>query len=306
MKTTLLLGGQGAAMPTLGVDLYENESVYKQVIDQASIVLGYDLYKVVLTDAEKLKQTAYAQVAIFAHEMGIYTLVKDQLEEPVSLLGLSLGEYTALTIAGVFEFDDAVRLLQKRGHYMQIASEQEETQMMAVLGKDQAQILAAITAMQAQDVPVYLANYNTMKQIVVGGTEKALQAFSEYVQTQTKVRCISLPVAGAFHTPYMGNAALALREDLLSVVQRTPMYPVYSNTTKQPFELSVTTTLTTQMTTPTFFAEAFKNLTADTQPDRVIEIGPDGTLLKFAQQLHPDISGLSLSDWASVQQFKEQ
>lgn len=306
MKTALLLGGQGAAMPTLGVDLYENEPVYRAVINQASAILGYDLFATVLTDGDKLKQTAYAQPAIFAHEMGIYALVKDLVTEPVSLLGLSLGEYTALTIGGVFTFDDALRLLQKRGMYMQAASEQAETKMMAILGKDQETILAAIQTLQQQDVPVYLANYNTMKQIVVGGTAEALAQFSAYVQEQTKVRCIALPVAGAFHTPFMGSAALALRDDLQSVAQQQAQTPVYSNTTKQVFDLNVTTTLTTQMTTPTFFAAAFQNLYTETQPDQVIEIGPDGTLLKFAQQLNPDITGVSLSDLASVQQFKEQ
>lgn len=306
MKTALLLGGQGAAMPTLGVDLYENEPGYRAIIDQASEILGYDLFVNVLKDGDKLKQTAYAQPAIFAHEMGIYTIVQDKLEEPVSLLGLSLGEYTALTIGGVLDFSDALRLLQKRGQYMQIASEREATTMMAVLGKDQETILLAIEAMQQRDVPVYLANYNTMKQIVVGGPSKALATFGEYVQTQTKVRCIELPVAGAFHTPFMGSAALALREDLAAVTQHTALAPVYSNTTTQPFESNVITTLTTQMTTPTFFAEAFNHLTADTQPEQVIEIGPDGTLLKFAQQLNPDITGVSLYDLASVQKFKEQ
>lgn len=306
MKTALLLGGQGAAMPTLGVDLYEQAPAYRAVIDQASDILGYDLFADVLTDGDKLKQTAFAQPAIFAHEMGIYSMVQDKLNEPVSLLGLSLGEYTALTIGGVFTFEDALRLLQKRGQYMQTASEREATEMMAVLGKDQAPILAAIQTMQQEDVPVYLANYNTMKQIVVGGTADALAKFSEYVQTQTKVRCIGLPVAGAFHTPFMGTAALALRDDLTKVTQNEATYPVYSNTTKQCFDAKVATTLTTQMTTPTFFAEAFKNLCVETQPEQVIEIGPDGTLLKFAQQLNPDITGLSLTDLASVQQFKEQ
>lgn len=189
---------------------------------------------------------------------------------------------------------------------MQTASEREATEMMAVLGKDQAPILAAIQTMQQQDVPVYLANYNTMKQIVVGGTADSLTQFSEYVQTQTKVRCIGLPVAGAFHTPFMGSAALALRDDLAVVTQQDAKSPVYSNTTKQPFDANVTTTLTTQMTTPTFFAEAFNNLCADTEPEQVIEIGPDGTLLKFAQQLNPEMSGRSLFNLASVQEFKEQ
>jgi len=306
MKTALLLGGQGASMSTLGTDLYEHERAYRAVIDQASVILGYDLHSEVMCDGEKLKQTKFAQPAIFAHEMGIYALVSEMIGTPISLLGLSLGEYTALTIGGVLTFEDALRLLQRRGQYMQTASDQESTSMMALLGKDQDIIVAAIKDMQTQDVPVYLANYNTMKQIVVGGTPSALQTFSEYVQTKTKVRCITLPVAGAFHTPFMGSAALALRDDLSAVAQAHAMCPVYSNTTKQPFGANVTTTLTTQMTTPTYFAAAFMNMISDTQPDQVIEIGPDGTLMKFAQQLNKEIIGVSLFDLASVQTFKEQ
>lgn len=306
MKTAILLGGQGAAMPTLGLDLYEHEAAYRAVIDRASAILGYDLYATVLKDETKLRDTAYAQPAIFAHEMGIYAVISEYVPEPVALLGLSLGEYTALTLGGVFEFADAVRLLQKRGRYMQIASEEQETTMVAVLGKEQDVILAAIKKMQADDVAVYLANHNTRKQIVVGGTLSSLQVFTEYVMTQTKVRCIPLTVAGAFHTPFMGNAALALRDELHSVTQGQRIIPVYSNTTTQPFGQDVATTLTTQMTTPTFFADAFTQMMADTLPERVIEIGADGTLLKFAQQMNTEIQGMSVFDLASVQAFKEQ
>lgn len=98
MKTALLLGGQGATMSTLGVDLYEQVPEYRAVIDQASAVLGYDLFAEVMTDGDKLKLTSFAQPAIFAHEMGIYAFVQSKLSDPVGILGLSLGEYTALTI----------------------------------------------------------------------------------------------------------------------------------------------------------------------------------------------------------------
>lgn len=306
MKTAILLGGQGAAMPTLGIDLYEHEAAYRAVIDRASAVLGYDLYATVLKDEAKLQETAYAQPAIFAHEMGIYAVVSEYIPEPVALLGLSLGEYTALTLGGVFDFTDALRLLQKRGRYMQIASDAQATTMVAVLGKEQDIILAAIKKMQADDVAVYLANHNTRKQIVVGGTVASLKIFTDYVVTQTKVRCVPLSVAGAFHTPFMGDAALALRDELHSVPKAQGTIPVYSNTTTQPFGQDIATTLTTQMTTPTFFADAFMHLTADTLPERVIEIGADGTLLKFAQQMNTDLQGISLFDLATVQAFKEQ
>ena len=132
-KTSFLFAGQGAQYLGMGRDLYDQYAIVKEIIDQASQVLGYDLRDLIDNDETKLNQTRYTQPAILATSVAIYRLLKEKGYQPDMVAGLSLGEYSALVASGAMDFEDAVALVAKRGAYMEEAAPAGSGKMVAVL-----------------------------------------------------------------------------------------------------------------------------------------------------------------------------
>ncbi len=305
MKIGLLFSGQGAQQVGMGSDLYEALPVYRETIDQASEILGYDLATVVQDEA-KIFQTQYAQPAILAMSVAIVKALGERLPQPVASLGLSLGEYSALTVAGAFSFAQSVAIIKDRGAYMQAVGDKNPGKMVAVMGDDQQLVVDVLTAMQADGKRVYPANFNTFSQLVIGGIANDVDEAVVKLTDAGIKRTVELPVTGAFHTPLLKDAASQLATRLADETFNSLQYLVYSNTTAKPFEVNqLHETLTKQITSPTYFAQDIEQMVAD-GVDTFIEIGPSETLVKFAKKIAPKtIKRYAITDLTSFNEVNE-
>lgn len=296
MKLGILFSGQGAQKAGMGADLYAALPAYRDTIDQASAILGYDL-QAVANDETKITQTAYAQPAILAMSNAIINALGDTLPTPVAGLGLSLGEYSALAASGAMGFDQAVAIIKDRGIYMQTVGEANPGKMVAVMGDNQALVEDVLTSLQAAGKQVYPANYNTFAQLVIGGVSEDVDEAMAALTEAGIQRLVELPVSGAFHTPLLKDAAVQLTTRLAGETFSETQYPVYSNTTGALFTAdTLFETLTKQIISPTYFAQAMEKMLAD-GVDTFIEVGPSDTLIKFAKKIAPkDVKRYAITD----------
>lgn len=305
MKLGILFSGQGAQKAGMGLDLYQNIPAYQATVDQASSILGYDLQEVANDDA-KIKQTAYAQPAILTMSHAIINALGDALPTPVAGLGLSLGEYSALSASGALDFDQSVAIIKDRGMYMQTVGDANPGKMVAVMGDNQKLVADVLTTLQADGKHVYPANYNTFAQLVIGGVPRDVDVAMTALSEAGIQRMVELPVSGAFHTPLLTDAATQLTERLSGETFRDMQYPVYSNTTGKQFtKETLFNTLTKQIISPTYFAQAMQNM-LDLGVDTFLEVGPSDTLIKFAKKIAPkDVKRYAITDLESFNAVKE-
>jgi len=305
MKLGILFSGQGAQKAGMGLDLFQIIPAYQATVDQASSILGYDLQEVANDDA-KIKQTAYAQPAILTMSHAIINALGDALPTPVAGLGLSLGEYSALSASGALDFDQAVAIIKDRGMYMQTVGDANPGKMVAVMGDNQKLVADVLTTLQADGKHVYPANYNTFAQLVIGGVPRDVDVAMTALSEAGIQRMVELPVSGAFHTPLLTDAATQLTERLSGETFRDMQYPVYSNTTGKQFtKETLFNTLTKQIISPTYFAQAMQNM-LDLGVDTFLEVGPSDTLIKFAKKIAPkDVKRYAITDLESFNAVKE-
>ena len=303
MKIGILMSGQGAQKVGMGADLYEQVPAYKETIDEASRVLGYDIMSTIVNDEENVKQTKYTQPAILAMSTGIYRALADVMPKPQATLGLSLGEYSALVAADVLTFDQAMRIIKDRGAYMQQAGEDNPGKMIAVMTDNQDLVIATIKKLQAAGKRVYPANYNTFNQLVIGGVEADVDAAVAALTDAGIERMVALPVSGPFHTPLMQSAADQLTTRIADETFAPMAFDVYSNTTGKKFS-DVKATLLDQIVSPTYFAQALQAM-VDDGVDTLIEFGPSDTLYKFARKIvGKDIKRYKVTNFKTYQEVR--
>lgn len=304
MKLGLLMSGQGAQQVGMGADLYANLPEYQETIDRASELLGYDVMATIVNSEDNIKQTKYTQPAILAMSMGIYNALSDVMPKPAAALGLSLGEYSALTAAGAMTFEQAMCIIKDRGAYMQAAGDANPGKMVAVMTDEQDMVVATLEKLQAAGKRVYPANFNTFNQLVIGGIEADVNDAMAVLTEAGVSRMVELPVSGAFHTPLLQTAADQLAVRLTDETFNTPEFAVYSNTTGQKFD-DVKATLLQQITSPTYFAQALQAM-VDDGVDTLIEFGPSDTLMKFAKKIvGKDVKRYCVKDLASFNEVRD-
>lgn len=226
--------GQGAQVVGMGRWLVDNHDVARGVFDRAADVLGYDLLAICLNGpAEILDATEFSQPALFVCSMAAVQVLRQTQPDLISRVkataGLSLGEYSAICFAGGLEFDEALRLVQRRGQAMQAAADQVQSGMASVIGLD----LDAVTALcdQVREAGEILqpANILCSGNIACSGHRTAIARLIEAGPAAGASKVIPLSVAGAFHTSLMQPAAKSLSDALRSVTIRDLSIPVYSN-----------------------------------------------------------------------------
>lgn len=287
MPTALLCPGQGAQHVGMGKDFYDNFGVARRVYDQADKHLGFALSNLCFHGPEdQLNKTDIAQLAIFTTSVAIYETLLElgKTRAPDFAAGLSLGEYTALHIAGVIPFLDALTIVKHRGQLMQSAAEAAPSTMLALLGGDEA-AANAICAQAAQGDILVPANFNTPGQIVLSGSIPACERAAKIAETQG-CKAIALKVAGAFHSPFMQPAADAMAEVLAPVPFNAPKFPVISNVTAQPHIDGETTKklLVQQVIAPVRWYQSIETLRA-MGVTNWLEVGPGRTLTGMMKKI---------------------
>ena len=289
-STYILCPGQGAQSIGMGKDFYDKSPLVRDIFDTANRVIAFDLASVCFNGPEeRLNQTDVSQPAIFVTSIAAYRAgVDGKLIDPAAITafaGLSLGEYTALHLAGVFGFEEGLRLVAARGRYMQEAAVASPSGMVAILGADAAAV-EKLCAQAAQGEVLVPANFNAPGQIVVSGATGACErvlAAGEAAGFKTA----ALKVAGAFHSPLMQPAADRMAAELEKVSFAAPKATVYSNVTGEPHTdvASIKRLLVEQIVNPVRWEQTMQTLIASGDA-RFIELAPGRTLAGLAKRIN--------------------
>lgn len=287
MATAILCPGQGAQHVGMAKDYAAGFAVAARIFDQADKALGFPLSKLCFEGPEeKLNNTDNAQIAIFVSGIAIYDTLLElgKIKAPEFAAGLSLGEYTALHIAGVFSFEDGLKLVRARGQLMQAAAEAAPSTMLALLGADEA-AADAVCQEAAQGDVLVPANFNTPGQIVLSGSIPACGR-AAMVAEGKGLKAIALKVAGAFHSPFMQSAADQFAEVLEKIEFKPAKLPVMSNVTAQPHgdSASIKKLLVQQIVAPVKWYQCVETLRGK-GVDNWIEIGPGRTLTGMMKKI---------------------
>lgn len=229
MSIALIFSGQGAQKVGMGKSLFENSATAKRLYDEANSVLGWDLTKICFEgpDAE-LTQTKVCQPALFVHGMALFSILQEQgkLGGVKFAAGLSLGEITALTAAGVFDFSTGLKVVAERGRLMQMACEQSLGGMAAVIGQTREEV-----AELCKEFDIEAANFNAPGQIIVSGDKAKVEAAVEGAKAKGWKKVVLLNVAGAYHSRLMEPARAEFAEFLKGVNFNAPKFGVFTNVT---------------------------------------------------------------------------
>ncbi|MEE5987540.1 ACP S-malonyltransferase [Ligilactobacillus equi] len=286
MKLGILFSGQGAQYSGMGLDFYAQDQLFAQKIDEASQITGLDLVKIFKNENAELDQTLNVQPALVAMSLGIYAMLKRDFPDlpVVGMTGLSLGEYSALHASGILSFADTMAVLKDRAQYMQADADAKESMMFALLGPDVTLVEQICAEISTPEEPVAIANYNSKKQVVIGGSPVAVTAASEQLQNAGAAKkVVPLKVSGAFHTPLFQNSSQKLAQRFEGVTFNEPNVTVMSNTTAQPLKaVEAAQVMAKQVCQPTHFADCAAGLIT-AGADTFLEIGPGQTLVKFAK-----------------------
>lgn len=291
----------------MGLDFLA-DPLFKETIDQASQACGLDLPEIWRNEHGQLDETRYLQPALVAFEYGIWKMLARDTDLPVcGLAGLSLGEYGALLASGCLTWPAGLALVADRGEYMQLDSEKTASGMLALTKPDIPGLEDFLQKKQLAGQAVYLANYNSPKQVVVGGEKRLLPELGQEI-TDLKLakRAIPLDVAGAFHTPLYQSASRKMGQRLKNEIFNAGTYPVISNTTRKPFvKEDLAKILEIQLMVPTHFAACVKGLLVSGMTAS-LEIGPGHALSAFAKQMDKSLKTWQVGSFAEYQQFVEE
>ena len=268
--------GQGAQFPGMGKDLYDSSSIAKQRFEEANDTLGFNISEIMFSGTpEDLKQTKVTQPAIFLHSTILAEVLGDQIN-PDMVAGHSLGEFSAMVVAGGMAFADGLKLVSARANAMQKACEATPSTMAAVLGLEN-KIVEDVCA--STDGVVVAANYNCPGQLVISGEIPAVEAACAALSEAGARRALMLPVGGAFHSPLMEPA----REKLASAIEDTAINelrcPIFQNVSAKP-ETDLNTirqNLVAQLTAPVRWTQSMEAM-IEYGATSVTEVGPGKVL----------------------------
>jgi [acyl-carrier-protein] S-malonyltransferase len=299
-KTALLFAGQGAQFVGMGRDLAAAFPSAKEWFDRANTALDYDLAAICFKGPEaELTKTENAQPGIFLVSWVAFQLLKERVPALTfdATAGLSLGEFTALTAAGVMSFEDGLRVVRQRGRFMQEACEATRGGMAAVLGLDET-----ATRQLCDEAGVVLANLNCPGQLVISGEADKIANAVELAKTKGAKRAIALPVAGAYHSPLMASAQPKLQRELAGLKLSVPAVPVISNVTAQPHggPADITARLVEQVTASVRWEASMRYLLAQGFT-RFIELGPGTALSGFMKRTEKTVQTLNVGDIAGLE-----
>ncbi len=294
-KIAFVFSGQGDQFPGMGKDLYEKYPAARKIYDLCDGIRPGTSAQCFHGTEDELKETKNTQPCLFAMELAAANVLMENLMEkdlaPGAAAGFSLGEVTAAVVSGAFDNETGFRLVCKRGELMQKEAEKFDTFMAAVV---------KLTPGQVQEVcekypDVYPVNFNCPGQITVSGLTSQMKDFTADVRAAGG-RSIPLKVKGAFHSPFMKEAAEAFAGELANVKVNKPGLPLYSNKTGKPYEDDVAGLLSSQICSPVQWETIIRNMIA-AGVDTFIEIGPGKTLTNMIRKISKDVKAVTVTEY---------
>lgn len=284
-KTAWVFPGQGSQAIGMGSDLLDLPLAQAKFA-QAEQILGWSIPEICQSEDDKVSKTLYTQPCLYVIESILAELLLEKGQQPDLVAGHSLGEYVALCVAGVFDFETGLRLVKRRAELMDSAS---DGMMAALIGFDREQLEQQIQ----QTENVVLANDNNSGQVVISGTPEAVEKILSQVKAK---RAVKLNVSGAFHSPLMAEAAAEFKLVLDIVAFQTARVPVLSNVEPTPATDGevLKDRLVRQMTGSVRWREISLRLPQEGM-ERVIEIGPGKVLTGLIKRTSPELKLQNIS-----------
>jgi len=297
MSYTFMFSGQGSQYVGMCQELYNEYDYVKDIFKEASAILGYEVEEIMFNDEAKLNNTLYTQPLMFVMYASIKEVLNRNNINSEYTLGLSLGEYGALYDAGCFDFATGLKILQKRGLFMNEACQQTSGKMSAILGMD-AESLEAI--IEEANGYVKIANYNTYGQLVISGESEAVLEVNEKALEKGAKRAILLNTSGPFHTDLMKYASEKLASYLEDIKLQEPQKKLLVNTTGDYYITGLKEELVEQITNSVMFYQMIEKLLKD-NVTTFIEIGPKTTLSSFVKKVNRKVTILNVENLTSLE-----
>lgn len=303
-KVAWVFPGQGSQWVGMGRDLYDSVPLAKAVFEQADEALGFSLSRLCFEGPEdELRQTINTQPALVATSLAcleaLRSLAGAKLMKPAFMAGHSLGEYTALAAAGVFNLATAVRLARERGRLMHEAGQARPGGMAAIIGMDEA-VLDEV----CRQTGTCMANINCPGQIAISGAVENLTRAMETARAKGASRVIPLQVSGAFHSPLMQPAVVGMTAFIDSLVFHDPGIPVIANTSAEPLTTaaSVKSELLNQLCNPVQWQRSIEYM-VNHGVSTFIEIGPGKVLAGLIKRINREVSIVNIGDLPAIKSF---
>ena len=299
-KTAYVFPGQGAQWVGMGRDLYDSFASAKVVFDQADEVLGFPLSRLCFEGPDdELCQTINAQPAILTASYACLESVREAghgLPSPSFVAGHSLGEYTALAVAGVLDFATAVYLARERGRLMHEAGTIRPGSMAAIIGFDEA-LLSEV----CRQTDTHIVNINCPGQLVISGARENVTKAMDLAKAQGALRVIPLAVSGAFHTPLMQPAVDGMSEIVASLSFGEPVVPIIANTTAEPLTTaeSVKAELIRQLCNCVQWQRSIEYMVGE-GVSTFIEIGPGKVLAGLIKRINREVKTVNIGDAEAI------
>lgn len=305
-KFAIICPGQGSQSQAMLSDFFDNFLTVRKTFDQASDYLGYDLWDLIKTNPdEKLNLTQYTQVALLVGSYSLWRLWQEELSaSPVSVAGHSLGEYSALLIADVLTFKDALELVNLRGNLMANLGEKKPGAMAAIIGLDSDNIEKICQKISFDENIVEAVNFNSKEQTVIAGTKKAVQQAMEIAKSNGAKITALLPVSVAAHSSLMKEASLELKQALEKIEFKTPKFDFYQNVTAQKVEdlESLKNNLFLQLYSPVRWQKTIENISAS-GIFNFVELGAGKVLSGLNRRIDKNLKNFStfnLKEWEKL------
>ena len=284
MKNCFIFSGQGSHRPGMSLNLYNTFQIAKDRIELSNKILGYDISEIMFSAQENvLRQTQYAQPAIFIHSTILFDLIKDQ-NECVAVAGHSLGEFSALYANNFFDFETGLKIVDVRARAMHECELNYPGKMSAVIGTSIDKIQSICDSVDCQ-----IANINSDSQIVISGSEESIDLASKSLKN-VGAKVIPLSVSGAFHSKLMSKAKNKLSDIINTSSFNEVCYPIVSNFNAKPNRSieAIKHALIEQIDNPVQWSKSIKSLSK--LSSEFLEIGPKKVLSNIIKKIDDSLT----------------
>lgn len=302
MKVFFVFSGQGAQSAGMGKDLCNQNEAAAKIFSAADKVLGWSVSEICFNGPEeKLTESRYCQPAIYTMSCAALCAFKNKYPAitPIACAGLSLGEYAALFAAGVFSFEDGLKLIARRAELMDAACRETNGGMASVLGGEETSIRQV-----CDECGIDVANFNSPGQIVISGEKEKVDAAVLLLKERGMKKVIPLKVAGAYHSRLMKNAGTQLRQAIDTTTMNTPVVPVFQNFTGIPAATvsGIRDNLEAQVAGSVRWEQCIKGI-AGIGGTAMIEFGPGNVLTGLLKRIDASVTAYNINSIEGLEAF---